>query len=120
MIRGTFGDNCEIFFPIALITREGENLSVDAMLDTEFTEFLAINKQDVEGLNWAYFDQKEMLTARGLANFDIYLGKVLINEREFEVPVFAGDDIQEILIGSQWLKEFDLMARYRQEELKLQ
>ncbi|WP_396681792.1 aspartyl protease (plasmid) [Microcystis aeruginosa FACHB-524] len=115
LIRGTFGDNCEIFFPIALITGEGENLSVDAMLDTEFTEFLAINKQDVEGLNWAYFDQKEMLTARGLANFDIYLGKVLINEREFEVPVFAGDDIQEILIGSQWLKEFDLMVRYRQE-----
>ncbi|TRV03522.1 MAG: aspartyl protease [Microcystis wesenbergii Mw_QC_B_20070930_S4] len=97
MIRGTFGDNCEIFFPIDLITGESENLSVDAMLDTGFTEFLAINKQDVEGLNWAYFDQEEMLTARGLANFDIYLGN-----------------------GSQWLKELDLMVRYRQEELKLQ
>ncbi|WP_343043816.1 hypothetical protein [Microcystis aeruginosa] len=62
------------------------------MLDTGFTEFLAINKQDVEALNWAYFDQEEMLTVRGLANFNIYLNN-----------------------GSQWLKEFDLMVRYRQE-----
>jgi predicted aspartyl protease len=51
MIQGTFGDNCEIFFPVDLITGDGVNLSIDALLDTGFTEFLAINKQDIEGLN---------------------------------------------------------------------
>lgn len=120
MIQGEFGEQGEIFFPIDLITLEGAHLSVDAMLDTGFTEYMAINKQDVQELSWEYFDQEELFTAQGLSNFDIYIGKVVINGQEFEVPVFAGDNIQEILLGSQWLKQFNLIAKYREGELKLE
>ncbi|WP_013325528.1 hypothetical protein [Gloeothece verrucosa] len=120
MIQGQFGEQGEIFFTIDLITEEGEYLPVDAMLDTGFTEYLAINKQDLQELAWPYFDQEELLTAQGLANFDIYRGKIVINEQDFEIPVFAGDELQEILLGSKWLKLFNLIAKYREGELKLE
>ena len=44
MIQGNFGDNGQLFFEIDLITSDGLNLPVDAMFDTGFTGFLAINK----------------------------------------------------------------------------
>jgi clan AA aspartic protease len=119
MIQGRFGDKGELFFEIELIIADGTTISVEGMLDTGFTEFLAINKQDVNELNWFYYDKEELLTAQGLAIFDIYLGKILLDGREFEVPVFAGDDIQEILLGSEWLKRFDLIAKYREGVLTL-
>jgi predicted aspartyl protease len=119
MIQGNFGTQGEIFFPIELITGDGLSLLVDTMLDTGFTEYLAINKQDAQGLNWVYFDQEELLTAQGLATFDLYVGKVLIDEQEFDIPVFAGENIQEILLGSKWLKQFDLISQYQQNYLTL-
>ncbi|WP_013325659.1 hypothetical protein [Gloeothece verrucosa] len=120
MIQGQFGERGELFFPIDLITGEGEYLPVDAMLDTGFTEYLAINKQDIEELAWPYFDQEELLTAQGLANFDIYRGKIVISEQELEIPVFAGDALEEVLLGSKWLKLFNLIAKYREGVLKLE
>jgi predicted aspartyl protease len=64
MIQGEFGDKGEIFLPIDLITGEGISLAVEAMLDTGFTEYIAINKQDLQDLNWSYFDQEELFTSR--------------------------------------------------------
>jgi predicted aspartyl protease len=54
MIQGTFGDRGQLFFEIELIGINGFNLPVDAMLDTGFTGFLAINKQDLDALNWQF------------------------------------------------------------------
>ncbi|NEQ69771.1 MAG: hypothetical protein F6K21_30625 [Symploca sp. SIO2D2] len=59
-------------------------------------------------------------TAKGESIFDIYLGKLILAGEEIEIPVFAGDEIQEILLGLQWLKRFDLIARYREESLLLE
>lgn len=50
MIKGRFGDKGQIYFDIDLIDESGGSLSVEAMLDTGFTEFLAINQQDIESL----------------------------------------------------------------------
>ncbi len=50
MIQGTFGNEVQLFFEIELITADGLNLSVNAMLDTSFTGFMAISKQDLDRL----------------------------------------------------------------------
>ncbi|GAB4175658.1 MAG: hypothetical protein Fur006_06250 [Coleofasciculaceae cyanobacterium] len=50
MIQGRFGENGQIYLEIDLISNDGLSLLVEAMLDTGFTEFLAINNQDIESL----------------------------------------------------------------------
>lgn len=119
MIEGRFGENGQIYFEIDLITRDGLSLSTEAMLDTGFTEFLAISQQDLESLDWTFISQDKLRTVQGEATFDIYLGKIAIANREFEIPTFAGDEIREILLGSQWLKTFTLIANYQEDRVTL-
>ncbi len=105
MIQGRFGDNDELFFEIELITDDGVEFPVEAMLDTGFSGWLAIDIQDIEGLDWFYIRKEAMQMAqRGDTEFDLYLGKVRLDEGEFDIPVHVGDGIPEILIGRQWLK----------------
>ena len=66
-----------------------------------------------------FLSQDKVRTAQGEATFDIYLGKIIIDEQEFEIPVFAGDEIREILLGSQWLKIFKLTADYLNNSVTL-
>jgi predicted aspartyl protease len=119
MIQGRFGDRGQIYFEIDLVGADGSFFPVEAMLDTVFTEFLAINQQDAESLDWIFINQDKLRTAQGEAIFDIYLGEVVIDGREFEIPIFAGEEIQEILLGSQWLKLFTLVANYQQGRVTL-
>lgn len=120
MIEGRFGENGQIYFEIDLINNDGLNLSVEALLDTGFTEFIAMNRQDVESLDWRFLNQDNLRTAQGEAIFDIYLGKVVIDRQEFDIPVFAGEEIQEILLGSQWLKQVTLIANYQRGRVTLE
>jgi clan AA aspartic protease len=119
MIHGTFGDRGQLFFQIDLITFDGLHLPVDALLDTGFTEFLAINKQDLDALEWDFIREEELQTAQGKSIFDLYTGKVLIDGQEYEIPVFAGEEIREILLGSQWLKILPLVVNYQADLLTL-
>ncbi|HEY9794848.1 MAG TPA: hypothetical protein V6D30_04335 [Leptolyngbyaceae cyanobacterium] len=114
MIQGRFGENGQVYFEIDLISNNGLSLPVEAMLDTGFTEFLAMNQQDIESLDWSFLSQDKLRTAQGEATFDIYSGRLVIDGQEFEIPVFAGEEIQDILLGSQWLKIFTLLANYRE------
>lgn len=113
MIQGTFGERGQLFFEIELISVNRFNLPVDAMLDTGFTGFLAINKQDLDALNWQFIREQELLTAQGESLFEIYSGKILLDEQEYEIPVFAGDEITEVLLGSEWLKILPLVVNYQ-------
>ncbi len=119
MIQGNFGDNGQLFFEIDLIASDGLDLSVDAMLDTGFTGFMAINKQDLECLDWAYIGEESLRTAKGESRFDIYLGKVILNEQEYEIDVYVGNEITEVLLGSEWLKVLPLVANYQASILTL-
>ncbi|MDB9304124.1 aspartyl protease [Nodularia spumigena CS-591/12] len=87
MILGNFGDEDELLFEIELITADGLEIPVEALFDTGFSWWLAINNQDVEALDWIYVEQQTMLTAQGDAEFDIYLGKVRIDGKNFDIPV---------------------------------
>jgi clan AA aspartic protease len=104
MTQGFFGDNCELYFEIDLIAVGGEIITVDALLDTGFTEWLAINSQDLDDLGWSAIGRREMLTARGNAEFNLYEGTVIFNEQELTIPVLGGRQITEILLGLKWLE----------------
>ncbi len=112
MISGWFGDNGQLFFEIELIASNGEIFPVEVMLDTGFTTgFLGINSQDLDGLDWSLMVREiEMQTARGDALFDIYEGRIIIDGQELIVPVHVGQDLPEILIGSQWLDRMQLVV----------
>ncbi|MFN6463681.1 MAG: aspartyl protease [Nostoc sp. DedVER02] len=120
MIEGRFGDKGQVYFEIDLIGEDGISFPVETMLDTGFTEFLAMNKQDVQSLDWSFLNQDKLRTAQGETEFDVYIGRVTIDAQEWEIPVFAGDEIQEILLGSQWLKLFILIANYSQNIVSLE
>lgn len=75
MILGDFGSDGEIFFEIDLITADDLELPVTAMLDTGFTELLAVNSQDLEALGWRFLRERPLKTAQGIKTFRIYLGK---------------------------------------------
>ncbi|MEH2323281.1 MAG: aspartyl protease [Nostoc sp.] len=119
MIQGNFGDNGQLFFEIDLITSDGLDLPVDALLDTGFTGFIAINKQDLDSLDWAYIGEESLRTAKGESRFDIYLGKVILKEYEYEINVYVGDEITEVLLGSEWLNFLPLVVNYRASILTL-
>ena len=103
-IEGSFADDNELFFEIELIAADGAILPIDALLDTGFSYWLAINIQDLQGLDWLYLHERRMRLAQGEAKFDIYAGKVRLDGQEFDILVHAGTGVPEILIGRQWLK----------------
>lgn len=119
MIQGQFGSQGELYFEIDLIAADGLPLTTDAMLDTGFTGFLAINRQDLDSLAWSYLDREVLRTAQGENTFDIYVGKIVLNEQEFEIPVYVGEELTEVLLGSQWLLAFPLVANFQEEMLTL-
>ena len=114
MITGEFGSKGELLFEIELITAGGERFPVEVLLDTGFTTgWLAINSQDIEVLGWSMIRRdRVMQTARGEEKFDIYAGQVLLDGREFYIPVVAGYDLPENLLGLQWLKTKRLVVDF--------
>lgn len=104
MILGRFGAEEELLFEIELIAVDGLQLSVDVILDTGFSGWLAIDEQDLQGLDWAFAGERNMRMAKGEAKFDIYAGKVLLDGKEFDIPVHVGQGMSEVLLGRQWLK----------------
>lgn len=110
MIQGRFGDDDELFFEIELIAADGLELPIEALLDTGFSDWLTINSQDLEGLDWVYVRKQTLRTASGEAEFDIYVGKVRIDGQDFDIPVYAGNEVTEVLLGRQWLKNRRLVV----------
>lgn len=104
MIEGFLGEEDALLFEINLIASDGLELPVDAMLDTGFSSFLAINDQDINALGWERLREQTMRTARGDAKFNIYIGKVRFGEQEYEIPVHVGEGLEEVLLGRQWLQ----------------
>ena len=120
MIQGRFGDEDELFFELELIADNGLELPVDSLLDTGFSGWLAMDSQDLEGLDWTYVKQEKMRTAKGEFDFEIYVGKVRIEYLEFDIPVHVGDGVPEILIGRQWLKSRRLVVDMSADILTLE
>lgn len=114
MIEGRLdSEGNKLFFEIGLVAADGEVILVEALLDTGFTDWLAINTQDLESLGWFCLDDElPMETAQGEAEFNVYVGNVQIDGQEFQVPVLGGDGINEILLGMRWLKTRRLVVDF--------
>ncbi|MDJ0556735.1 MAG: aspartyl protease [Microcoleaceae cyanobacterium MO_207.B10] len=110
MIPGFFGSKGELFFEMELVAADGSIITVNVLLDTGFTDFLAMDIQDAESLGWRYLKKQEMKTARGESLFDIYEGTAIFEGQEMQVPVVVGDGIPEILIGLSWLENRRLVV----------
>lgn len=117
MIAGRFGEIGELFFEIELIAAEGETYPVEVLLDTGFTTgWLALDTQDAGSLGRSLIESnRTMQMARGEGYFDIYEGKVVLDEREYIIPVLAGAGIPEPLLGLQWLKMLLLAVNFTAE-----
>ncbi|MEH2333374.1 aspartyl protease [Nostoc sp.] len=109
---GAFGDNGELLFEIQVVAANGEVFSVEALLDTGFTDgWLAVNTQDLQALNWVMIAaQISMQTARGEGQFNLCEGKVIIDGTEIIIPIHVGDDIPDTLMGSLWLNIMQLVV----------
>ena len=55
MNQGHFNDKGELFFQMDLITIDSSVMTVDVMLDTRFTDWLAMDIQDIKCLGWSFF-----------------------------------------------------------------
>ncbi|MGB6301024.1 MAG: aspartyl protease [Rivularia sp. (in: cyanobacteria)] len=119
MMNGFFGDEDALLFEINLITSDGLELPVDAMLDTGFSDFLAINDQDIDALGWEHLREQIMRTARGDVKFNIYIGKVIFDGQETDIPVHVGKGLTEVLLGRQWLTSRRLVVDINKNELTL-
>ena len=113
MISGEFNERGELIFEINLIGADGDILPVQALLDTGFTGWLAIDNQDADSLGWILESQKEeMQTARGRSQFNLYQGTVLLDAEEFTIPVLGGDELKDILWGVRWLQTKRLVVDF--------
>ncbi len=121
MIEGKFGDIGELYFEIGIISVDGDILLAEALIDTGFTTgWLAMDIQDIESLGWFLLEPaKAMQTARGEEFFDLYEGKVLVDGKEFIIPVIATINVPEILMGLQWLKKRRLEVDFSADVLIL-
>lgn len=122
MIEGRFGEVDELIFEIDLIAGNGEVLPVEVMLDTGFTAgYLAIDEQDIDALEWQKLQSDiRIKIAQGVGQFDIYEGRVIVDNQEFVVPVHVGKDLPEIIIGVKWLKLMRLNVDYQEGILTLE
>ena len=109
-MNGFLGEEDSLLFEISLIASDGLELPVDAMLDTGFSDFLAINDQDIDALGWEHLREQIMRTARGDVKFNIYIGKVIFGGQEYDIPVHVGKDLSEVLLGRQWLQSKRLVV----------
>ncbi|NET89506.1 MAG: aspartyl protease [Kamptonema sp. SIO1D9] len=120
MIQGYFGNNGELYFEIELVTADREIIAVDALLDTGFTDWLAMDAQDATSLGWTFVRERDMRTARGESKFNLYQGKVIFDNEELTIPVLGSFDITEFLIGLPWLENRRLITERQAGVLTLE
>lgn len=60
MMRGHFSELGELLFDIELVSRNNERIAVEALFDTGFTDWLAMNVQDAESLGWTLIETEEV------------------------------------------------------------
>jgi transposase len=90
---------------------------IESMLNAEATLIESINFSQVKRIGI-----DEIALVKGQGNYFAIIVDLDANkpdEQEYEVAVFAGDEITEVLLGSEWLKILPLVVNYQAEILTL-
>jgi clan AA aspartic protease len=120
LIEGKFSDSNELIFEIDFVAEDSSIITVDALFDTGFTGWLAVNTQDAVSLGWQLIDNDETrLTATGEAQFNVYARTINLDGQDLTIPVVAGDDIAEVLLGLPWLLTRKLVVDFPSQLLTL-
>ncbi|MGK7876117.1 MAG: aspartyl protease [Xenococcaceae cyanobacterium] len=120
MISGEFNQKGELVFEISLVGADGEPLPVEAILDTGFTGWLAMDYQQAESLDWSPDPEPQrMQTAQGEGQFILYEGRVIVDGEDLTIPVLGGDEFSDILLGVRWLQIKRLVADFPEGVLTL-
>ncbi len=119
MIKGDFNNRGELFFEIGLIANDKSVMFSQAILDTGFTDWLAMNIQDIKSLGWAFIKNQKKYTANGIIEFNLYAGTVFFDNQEITIPVLGGDEFTHILMGLQWLNNRKLVVDRKMDLLTL-
>lgn len=113
MIYGEFNRKGELVFDIGLIAADRSQYPVRAILDTGFNQWLLINNKDAENLAWLrQWDTQKAQTAGGTVMLNIYEGNILIDGKEWMVPVLGSSRVKDILLGVRWLRYKRLVADF--------
>ena len=113
MISGKFNRKGELVFEVDLIAADETLISVDALFDTGFTDWLLINNKYAEYLGWLkQRNTRRINTAAGIRFVNIYEGIILIDGEEFIIPVLGAYHVKVILLGVRWLRFKRLIADY--------
>jgi clan AA aspartic protease len=113
MINGEFNHKGELVFEVDLIAADETWISVEAIFDTGFNDWLLINTKYAEYLGWLQQENpRKAQTASGTIFFNVYEGIVAIDGEEFTIPVLAGSRVKDILLGVRWLQFKRLIADY--------
>jgi predicted aspartyl protease len=119
-MTGHFNNKGELFFEMGLMAIDSSIMTVDAMLDTGFTDWLAMNTQDIESLEWVFIKTQKKHTASGLVKFNLYVGTVFFDEKEITIPVIGGKGFTHTLMGLQWLQHRRLIVDRKMDQLTLE
>lgn len=120
MKKGHFNNRGELFFQMDLIAFDNSIITVDALLDTGFTDWLAMNIQDLESLEWSFFRKQKKYTASGIIEFDLYVGTVFFDDQKFTIPVLGSNKLTHTLMGLQWLTHRRLIVDRKMDLLTLE
>lgn len=118
-MNGYFSKKGELFFEIDLIAADRAVITIDAMLDTGFTDWLAMDIQEINSLGWTFIKEQRKQTAGGEAKFELYAGTVLLDGINMTIPVLGGEEITHVLMGLQWLETRRLVVDKKMSLLTL-
>jgi len=110
MIETTVDENREIRVPVTVLGSDGTEYSVDAILDTGFTDSLTLPLSLIDDLGLPWRLREAAVLANGQSEeIDVYDATILWDGQELDILVVALE--AESLIGMELLLGFDLRAR---------
>lgn len=107
MIQGSVNAFREAVLPLQLRAPDGRLVDLDAIIDTGFSDYLALPPAVVAALQLPYYGTADYELGDGdVVTFRLYMTEAVWGGQEFEVPVLASDG--GALIGMRMLYGYHL------------